>query len=133
MSENEEKKKRLKGFPKIVAKEVEVLNTIEKFKEDFKDQLIKIMLNPKDGKQAALIVIDHGQIYVEAVDNNPKENIKKKVAGWDGFFQTDTKTFADLLGGGDITVGQIVGKLLTRKAKIRGVKNVLTLLKLFEY
>ena len=108
MSETEPKKKRLKGFTKIVANEVEVLNTIEKFKEDFKDKLIKIMLNPKDGKQAALLVIDNGRIYVEGVDNNPKENIKKKVAGWDGFFQTDTKTFADLLGGGDITTGQSI-------------------------
>ncbi|MFX1442565.1 MAG: hypothetical protein ACFFHV_04055 [Promethearchaeota archaeon] len=133
MSENETNKKRMKGFPKIVAKEVEPLNTIEKFKEDFKDKVIKILLNPKDGKQAALLVIDHGQIYVESIDNNPKKNIKKKVVGWDGFFQTDTKTFADLLGGGDIKIGQIVGKLLTRKAKIRGIKNVLTLLKLFEY
>ena len=133
MSENEQKKKRLKGFPKIVAKEVEVLNTIDKFKEDYKDKLIKIMLNPKDGKQAALIVIDDGQIYVEGVDNKPKKNIKKKNAKWDGFFQTDTKTFADLLGGGDITVGQIVGKILTFRAKIRGIKNVLTLLKLFDY
>ena len=133
MSENETNKKRLKGFPKIVGKEVEVLNTIEKFKEDFKDKVIKILLNPKDGKQAALIVIDKGKIYVESIDNNPKENIKKKNAKWDGFFQTDTKTFADILGGGDITTGQIVGKLLTRKAKIRGTKYVLTLLKLFEY
>jgi len=133
MSENETNKKRLKGFPKIVSKEVEPLNTIEKFKEDYKDKVIKILLNPKDGKQAALLLIDHGQIYVESIDNNPKKNIKKKVVGWDGFFQTDTKTFADLLGGGDITVGQIVGKLLTGKAKIRGIKNVLTLLKLFEY
>ena len=133
MSENETKEKRLKGFPKIVGKEIEILNTIEKFKEDFKDKVIKILLNPKDGKQAALIVIDHGRIYVESIDNKPKENLKKKVVGWDGFFQTDTKTFADLLGGGDITTGQIVGKLITRKAKIRGVKNVLILLKLFEY
>ena len=133
MSEAEPNKKRLKGFPKIVGKEIEILNTIEKFKEDFKDKTIKILLNPKDGKQAALLVIENGQIYVESIVNNPKENIKKKVVGWDGFFQTDTKTFADLLGGGDITTGQIVGKLLTRKAKIRGVKNVLVLLKLFEY
>jgi len=133
MSETEPAKKKLKGFPKIVGKEIEILNTIEKFKEDFKDKTIKILLNPKDGKQAALLVIDNGRIYVESIDNNPKENIKKKVVGWDGFFQTDTKTFADLLGGGDITTGQIVGKLLTRKAKIHGVKNVLILLKLFEY
>ena len=49
-----EKKTRLKGIAKVVAKEIEVLNTIEQFKEDYKDSLIKILLNPKDGKQAAL-------------------------------------------------------------------------------
>ncbi|GAG55933.1 unnamed protein product, partial [marine sediment metagenome] len=48
-----EKKKRLKGFAKIVAREVEVLNTIERFKKDFKDSLVKILLNAKDGKYAA--------------------------------------------------------------------------------
>jgi hypothetical protein len=133
MAENKEKKNRLKGFTKIVAKEVEPLNNIEKFKEDFKEREIRILLNPKDGKQAAMIVIDHGKIYVEGIENKPKKNIKKKNANWDGFFETDTKTFADLLGGGDITTGQIVKKLLTRKAKIRGIKNVLVLLKLFEY
>ncbi|MHA1239164.1 MAG: hypothetical protein ACTSQU_00085 [Promethearchaeota archaeon] len=34
-----EKKTRLKGIAKVVAKEIEVLNTIEQFKEDYKDSL----------------------------------------------------------------------------------------------
>ena len=65
----EEKKKRLKGFAKVVAKEVEVLNTIEQFKEDFKDSELKILLNAKDGKYAALLVIDKGKVYVEGIKN----------------------------------------------------------------
>ncbi|TFG25519.1 MAG: hypothetical protein EU532_11575 [Promethearchaeota archaeon] len=133
MAENETKKKRLKGFAGIVAKEIEPLNSIEKFKEDFKDKTIKILLNAKDGKYAALLVIDHGRIYVEGIENKPKENIKKKVLGWDGLLQTSTQTFVDLLGGDNITTGKIVAKILTGKIKIRGVKNVLVLLKLFEY
>ena len=133
MAENETKNKRLKGFAGIVAKEIEPLNSIEKFKEDFKDKVIKILLNAKDGKYAALLVIDHGRVYVEGIENKPKENIKKKVAGWDGLLQTDTQTFVDLLSGDNVTTGKIVAKILARKIKIRGVKNVLVLLKLFEY
>ena len=33
----------------------------------------------------------------------------------------------------DLSVGSVVGKILTFKIKIRGIKNVLVLLKLFEY
>lgn len=133
MAENETKKKKLKGFASIVAKQVEPLNSIEKFKEDFKDKVIKILLNAKDGKYAALLVIDHGRVYVEGIENKPKENIKKKVAGWDGLLQTDTQTFVNLLSGDNVTTGKIVAKILARKIKIRGVKNVLVLMKLFEY
>ena len=129
----EEKKTRLKGFAKIVAKEIEVLNTIEQFKEDFKDSLIKILLNAKDGKYAALLVIEKGSIYVEGIENNPKSNISKKVLGWDGLLQAKTQVFVDLLGGGDISMGSIIWKVITFRIKIKGIKNVLILMKLFEY
>ncbi len=129
----EEKKTRLKGFAKIVAKEIEVLNTIEQFKEDFKDSLIKILLNAKDGKYAALLVIEKGSIYVEGIENNPKSNISKKVLGWDGLLQAKTQVFVELLGGGDISMGSIIWKVITFRVKIKGIKNVLILMKLFEY
>ena len=129
----EEKKTRLKGFAKVVAKEVEVLNTIEQFKEDFKDSKLKILLNAKDGKYAALLVIDKGRVYVEGIENKPKENIKKKNAGWDGLLGAKMQLFVELLGGGDISMGSIIWKILTFRIKIKGIKNVLTLLKLFEY
>ena len=129
----EEKKKRLKGFAGVVAKQVEPLNSIEKFKEDFKDRELKILLNAKDGKYAALLVIDKGKVYVEGIENKPKENIKKKVVGWDGLLQAKTQIFVELLGGEDISMGSIVGKILTGRMKIRGIKKVLVLLKLFEY
>jgi len=129
----EEKKPRLKGFAKVVAKEVEVLNTIEQFKEDFKDSKLKILLNAKDGKYAALLVIDKGKVYVEGIENKPKENIKKKNAGWDGLLGAKTQLFVELLGGGDISMGSIIWKIITFRIKIKGIKNVLTLLKLFEY
>ncbi len=129
----EEKKVRLKGFAKIVAQQVEPLNTIEKFMQDFKDKELKILLNAKDGKYAALLVIEHGKIYVEGIENEPKSNIKKEVVGWDGLLETKTQTFVDLLGGENLSMGSIIWKILTFRIKIKSIKNVLVLLQLFQY
>jgi hypothetical protein len=129
----EEKKVRLKGFAKIVAQQVEPLNSIEQFKQDFKDKELKILLNAKDGKYAALLVIEHGTVYVEGIENEPKSNIKKQVAGWDGLLETKTQTFVDLLGGENLSMGSIIWKIVTFRIKIKGIKNVLVLLQLFKY
>ncbi len=129
----EEKKKRLRGFAGVVSKQVEPLNDIEKFKEDFKDRNVKILLNATDGKNGALIVIDKGTIYVEEIQNTPKENIKKKNARWDGRLQAKTKAFVNLLTSEDLTFGSVLGQILTFRIRIRGLKNSLTLLELFKY
>ena len=127
----EEKKKRLRGFAGIVSKQIEPLKDNEKFKQKYKDTQVKILLNAKDGKYAALLVIDKGTIHVEGFKNNPKENIKKKVLGWDGLLQTKTKTFVGLLESDDISLGKVIGKIVTGRIKIRGIKHVLVLLPLF--
>ena len=127
----EEKKKRLHGFAGIVSKQVEPLNDNEKFKQKYKDTQVKVLLNAKDGKYAALLVIDKGTIHVEDFKNDPKENLKKKVLGWDGLLQTKTKTFVGLLESDDISLGKVIGKILTGRIKIRGIKHVLVLLPLF--
>jgi len=129
----EEKKKRLRGFAGVVSKQIEPLMEIEKFKEDFKDRAVKILLNATDGKNAALIVIDKGTIHVEEVKNKPKENIKKKNVGWDGRIQAKTNDFVELLTSDDLSIGSVVGKVLTFKIRIRGLFKALTLLELFNY
>lgn len=128
---SEEKKKKLRGLAGIVSKQVEPLNENLKFKEKFKDTEVKVLINAKDGKYAALLVIDKGTIHVEGFKNNPKKNLKKKVIGWDGFLQADTNTFLSLLGSEDISLGKVIGKILTGRLKIRGIKHVLVLLQLF--
>ncbi len=129
----EEKKKRLKGFAGVVSKQIEPLNSIEKFKEDFKDRSVKLLLNATDGKDAAMIVIDKGHIYVEGIMNTPKENIKKKNAGWDGRIQAKTDAFVNLLTSEDLSFGSVLGQILTFKIRIKGIRKALTLLELFKY
>ena len=127
-----EEKKKLRGFASIVAKQIEPLNEMEKFKEKFKDTEVKVLLNAKDGKWAALLVIDKGTIHVEGIKNNPKENIKKKNAGRDGLLQTTTPMFLEILGSDKLSMGKVIRKILSGKIKIRGIKNVLVLLQLFD-
>ena len=129
---SEEKKKKLRRFARVVAKQVEPLNENEKFKERFKDVEVKILLNAKDGKYAALLVIDKGTIHVEGIKNQPKKNIKKKVVGWDGLLQTNTAMFLEILGRDSVSMGKMVRKILIGKVKIRGIKKVLILLQLFD-
>ena len=130
---NEEKKRlRPRGFANIVSKQIQPLNENEKFKERFSNTKLKILLNAKDGKWAALLIIDKGKIYVEGIKNQPKENIKKKNAGWDGLLQTTTPMFLELLGSDKVSMGKVIRKILIGKIKIRGIKHVLILLKLFE-
>jgi len=129
----EEKKKRIRGFAGVVSKQIEPLNEIEKFKEDFKDRTVKILLNATDGKNAALIVIDNGTVHVEEVKNNPKKSLKKKNVGWGGRIQAKTNDFVELLTSEDLSMGTVVGKILTFKIRIRGLRKVLTLLELFNY
>ncbi|MFX1377999.1 MAG: hypothetical protein ACFFA4_02810 [Promethearchaeota archaeon] len=128
----EEKKDRLRGFAGIVSKQVEPLNDNEKFKHIFKDTEEKVLLNAKDGKWAAMLIMNKGKIYVEGIKNEPKENIKKKNAGWQGLLQTTTPMFMELLGSEKVTMGKVIRKILSGKIKIRGIKHVLVLLKLFD-
>lgn len=127
-----EEKKKLHGFANIVSKQVEPLNDNEKFKEKFGDTELKILLNAKDGKWAALLIIDKGKIYIEGIKNEPKENIKKENAGWQGLLETTTPMFLELLGNDKVSMDKIIRKILTRKIKIKGYKKVLILLQLFE-
>lgn len=131
MSE-EKKKKRLHGFANIVSKQFEHLNENEKFKEKYRDTELKLLLNAKNGKYAALLVIDKGTIQVKGIKNQPKENLKKKKVGWDGLIQTTLEMFLELLKSEKISIGMITRKVLRRKIKIRGMKKTLVLLQLLK-
>ncbi|KKK46270.1 hypothetical protein LCGC14_0693470 [marine sediment metagenome] len=124
-------KKKLRGLAGVISKLVEPLNEDQKFKETFSDIEVKVLLNATDGEYAALIVIDKGTIHVEGYKNNPKKNLKKKVIDWDGLLQTTTPIFIKFLRSNEISIKKFIGKVLTRKIKIRGIKNVLMLRKVF--
>jgi len=127
----EEKKKKPRGFAGVIYTQMMPLNEKEKFREKYKDTSIKLLLNATDGKYAALIDINNGVLEVQGVSNKEKDEIKKEILGWDGKLETTTQIFLDF-GMGKISTGSFLVKwLITRKIKMKGMKNVMVLLDLF--
>ncbi len=126
----EEKKKKPRGFAGVIAKNMEPLNTNEKFKEQYKDRDLKILLNASDGKYAAFIKIKNGTIEVDGIKNENKEDLKQEALGWDGKLETSTDLFFKMATG-ELSTGKMLLKIITRKVKIKGMKNVMELTNLF--
>ncbi len=106
------------SFAASIAELYEPLNANLKFKEKFKDDVFKILLNPKDGETAALIQVDRGSLTVKSIDNSNKKNIDQKTLGWDALMQTTIEIFSDI-GSGKLSSSDIVKKVVTRKIKVK--------------
>lgn len=129
---NKKKKKRVRGFAGIVWKQLERLNQIDYFKQKYKDEKFRILLNATDGKYAALIKVENGEVDVESLKNGDKKHMKAlyKEHDCDGKLYTTTPIFLKIVMG-ELSTGGIVKKVLGRKVKIKGIKYLLKLLNLF--
>jgi len=105
-------------FADAIADIYEPLNNNAKFKEKYKDDTFKILLNPKDGNFAALITVDKGKLSVESIENSSKKNLDQKVLGWDGLMQTTIELFS-AIGRGELSSSDIAKKVMTRKIKVK--------------
>jgi len=117
---SEENLKRKRGFAGIVWKLVEPLNSMDKFKEQFADITVSILINPKDQKSAVLIKIDKGTIDVEDIKNDKKT---LKTVKRDALFEAPLKIFIKIFDEG-LSIGNVLKKWITRKIKLRGLKNL---------
>jgi hypothetical protein len=128
---SEEKKKKPRGFAGVIYSQLMPLNEKEEFQQKYKDSSIKLLLNATDGRYAAFITIDNGIINVEGIPNKEKEDLKKDVLGWDGKLEMTTNLFLDFGMGKISTSSFLVKWLITRKIKMKSMKNVMTLIDLF--
>ncbi len=120
-----ERKERLRGFAAIIKGQLEALNNIPYFKEQFGPVDLKFLLIATDLYPAALLHADHGEVKVSAV---PKEDCNKwKNTGAQGLLRCTTEQF---LG---IAMGKLdpVKAWFTRKIKIRGPRKMLDLNRMF--
>jgi len=78
---------------------------------------------------AALIIIKNGILRVESIPNKPKENLKKKIVGWDALLAMDTQTYL-ALAMNRLPMSKLGLKVLTGKVKVRGLRKLLILKKM---
>ena len=131
MNEKKPRKKRIRGFAGVIESQLKPKGESDKFKHIFRNVNKKICVNAIDGRYAALVIINNGIIEVEEVKNKPKSNLSKKSLDWDGRIMMSAQSFLEIAMG-KLSMTDIVLRMFSRKIKIRGVKNVLLLLKVFK-
>jgi hypothetical protein len=132
MTELNQDSKKLRGFAVLINSILTPLNENKKFQEKFRAYDIKILLNASNLKYAALIRINHGFIEVESIPNKPKVNLKKCKLGWNAYLEMDTQTFLAIAMNRLSLIG-VAKKWLTHKVKMRGMRKLLVLLKVFKF
>ncbi|MFX1601485.1 MAG: hypothetical protein ACFFB6_12895 [Promethearchaeota archaeon] len=130
MADIKEENNRIRGFGGLINSVLVPLNENKKFQEKFREIDAKILLNASNLNYAALIIIDHGSVKVKSIPNKPKTNLKKKIFGWNAFLEMNTQTFL-AIAMRRISMLGIVKIWLTRKIKMRGIRTLLLLLKMF--
>ncbi len=133
MQEQKEKKvrkKRIKGIGGVLEKTIDPLRTSLLFKELYGDLKLKLLLNAIDSKYAAILTFNEGEISIEAMSNEDKKALKKKVIGYDGMLATSTPLFLQIAMG-QLSMGAMAKKVVARKIKIKGAKNLLKLQNIF--
>ena len=132
MVESNQENKKLRGFAVLINSILSPLNENKRFQEKFGNLHVKILLNASNLNHAAIIIVESGLLRVESVPNKPKENLKKHKIGWNAFLEMDTQTFLAIAMNRISLLG--VAKLwLKHKIKMRGIRRLLILLKLFKF
>lgn len=131
MTESDLVIKEPRGFAGLIANIMNPLNNDPRFKQAFKNTKRIILINATNLHYAALLTIDNGSLKVEAIRNEPKSNLKKKVVGWNGYVAMDTQIFLGLATK-RLSIIKLGVKILTSEVKMRGIFKLLALLKLLK-
>jgi hypothetical protein len=123
MSQKAPKKEKLRGFASVIANALGVAQKINKEKVDelIKGKRTKVLFNPKDGKWAALITIDKGEIEVKGIKNTPKKSLKRKNLLWWGYLEAPMKYY---LNAGNTSSFQWFLRMITWRTKLRGIPHL---------
>jgi len=132
MVESNQENKKIRGFAVLINSILAPLNENKRFQDKFRNVNTKILLNASNLNHAAIIIVDKGLVRVESIPNKPKENLKKSKVGWNGFLEMDTQTFL-AIAMNRLSLFGVAKKWLTRKVKMRGIRKLLILLKMFRF
>ena len=124
-----DKPKRKKGIAGVIWRMMSPLNENEKFKRNFAETTANILLIAKDQKYMAMVKVNKGTLEVDDHPYN-KETVKSLKKERDGLFKADTETLMKLAMG-EMGIGKLVVKWITRKVGLRGIRKLIVLYKLF--
>ena len=124
------KVERAKGIGGVLQKQLAPLETNEKFRKFYRDFKATYLLNATDSKYAAMVEFNHTNISVESISNVEKKSLTKEVLKWDAMLATSTPLFLKIAMG-ELGLGAMVGKIVRRKMKVKGLKNLIMLKKIF--
>lgn len=131
MTESNVVLKEPRGFAGLIANIMSPLNNDPRFKRTFEKTRRKFLINATNLQYAALVTIDNGTLKIEAIRNEPKSNLKKKVTNWNGYIAMDTQIFLGLATK-RISLLKLGLKILRFEVKMRGIIKLLALLKLLK-
>lgn len=131
MNETGTEVKKVRGFAGLLNNVLASLNENEKFKKDFSNKNVKILINARNANFAALIIINEGKLIVESIPNKPIDNLKKKKVGWDSYVEMDTQIFLAFAMKRLSLIGMLK-KVITRKVKLKGLLKLLVLMKIMK-
>ncbi len=129
-TKQEEKVKKPKGVAGILYNLLMPLESNERFKERYSKFHLKLLINPKDTKRAVIVAVNDGKILIEAISNKDKKDLKKKALQWNGMITTSIPILLDIAMG-KLNLMGMIKKIISRKMKVRGIKNLLIMKKMF--
>ena len=120
----------LAGYAGLVGNTLFPLNENRKFKRQFKNKNLKILMNCPVWIYAALIVIEKGTIRVDGIKNKPIENISKNTLHWDLYLDMDIVLYAAILSNRK-SLFDLARDWFRGEIKLKGIRRIPELIKLF--
>ena len=125
-----ERVKKPRGVGGVLYKMLMPLEKNERFQQKYDKFDLKLLINAKDTKYAAVVSVNDAKITIESISNKDKKSLKKKVLKWNGMITTTLPLLLEIATG-KLSLMGMVKKVITRKMKVRGIKNLLIMKKMF--
>jgi hypothetical protein len=129
-TKQKERVKKPRGVGGVLYKMLMPLENNEKFQQKYAKFNLKLLINAKDTKHAAVVSVNNSKILIESISNKDKKSLKKKVLQWNGMITTTLPLLLNIATG-KLSLMGMVKKIISRKIKVRGIKNLLIMKKMF--
>ncbi len=115
MSSEKPKKPKLKGFALFINTVINSVKGKEEYNEAIRGEKTRVLLQNEENKWAALITLENGEITVEGIETEPKENLSRDKLYWWGYWKFPT--LQTMMSAGSWGTGKWLRKMAGGKVK----------------